>query len=127
RRTFAADPGFRKDHLVMLSTDTSLLRYAPAQTREFYRTLVERAGALPGVRSVALASGIPFGDGGDSSRYFPEKVIPEDYQFPKGEKSMLVPAGIVDDHYFATAQTRIVAGRAFTAADGADSRRVAIV
>jgi predicted permease len=127
RRTFADDPGFRKDHLVMLSTDTSLLRYTPAQAREFYRTLVERAGAMPGVTSVALASAIPFGDGGDGSRYFPEKVIPEGYEFPSGEESAQVPAAIVDEHYFATARTRIVGGRAFTATDRAGSRPVAIV
>jgi len=126
-RTFAANPGFRKDHLVMLSTDTSLLRYTPAQTREFYRMLVERAAAMPGVRSAALASAIPFGDGGDGSRYFPENVRPEGHQFPKGEASAQVPAAIVDEHYFATAQTRVVGGRAFTVADRADSRAVAIV
>jgi predicted permease len=127
RRTFTADPGFRKDHLVMLSTDTSLLKYTSAQSREFYRTLVERASAVPGVQSVALASAIPFGDGGNGSRYVPEKVIPDGYQFPRGEESAQVPAAIVDEHYFGTARTRIISGRAFTAADRAGSRPVAIV
>jgi macrolide transport system ATP-binding/permease protein len=124
RRTFSANPGFRKDHLVMLSTDTSLQRYTPTQTHEFYRALVEQAGALPGVASVALASGIPFGD---IAGYFPEMVIPDGYQFPKGQESAQVPAAIVDEHYFATAQTRMLGGRDFTAADRSDSRAVAIV
>jgi predicted lysophospholipase L1 biosynthesis ABC-type transport system permease subunit len=62
RRTFDLDPGFRKDHLIMLSTDTSLLKYTPAQSREFYRRLVEQARAVPGVASVALASAIPLAD-----------------------------------------------------------------
>src|SRR5258706_538839 len=124
RRTLKTDPGFRRDHLLMLSTDTSLLRYTPAQTHEFYRTLVEQAHAVPGVTSAALASAIPFGD---VARYFPAKVMPDGYQFPKGEASAQVPAAIVDEHYFATARTRIVFGRDFTAADRADSRTVAIV
>jgi predicted permease len=124
RQTFQINPGFRKDHLIMLSTDTSLLRYTPAQSHEFYRTLVERARAMPGVTSAALASAIPFGD---VARYFPEKAIPDGYQFPKGEESAQVPAAVVDEHYFATARTRILSGRAFTVADRADSRAVAIV
>jgi hypothetical protein len=53
--------------------------------------------------------------------------MPEGYQFPKGEQSALVPGAVVDEHYFATAQTRIVGGRAFAAADRGDSRAVAIV
>jgi predicted permease len=124
RQTVEIDPGFRKDHLLMLSTDTSLLKYTPAQTHEFYRTLVEQARAVPGVASVALASAVPFDD---VARYFPERVMPEGFQFPKGEPSALVPAAVVDEHYFATAQTRIVGGRAFAAADRGDSRAVAIV
>jgi putative ABC transport system permease protein len=58
RRMLDVNPGFRTDHLMMMSLDTSLVRYTPEQTRDFYRSLVDRARALPGAGSVALASSI---------------------------------------------------------------------
>ena len=46
---------------MLASLDTALARTTPAQTHDFYRTLVERARALPGVVSVTLTSSIPSG------------------------------------------------------------------
>src|SRR4029453_10760734 len=50
RKTLSLDPGFRRDHLITMSLDTSFARYTSTQTHEFYRNLVERARALPGVK-----------------------------------------------------------------------------
>jgi predicted permease len=121
RKTLVLSPGFRTDHLVMMEFDMSLARYDSAQSEEFYRTLVRRAQELPGVRSVTLASSAPLGFQGMRD------VIPEGYQFPRGQETFQVMASVVDEHYFATTRTDILQGRAFTAADGEGSRRVAIV
>ena len=121
RKTLVLSPGFRTDHLVMMEFDTSLARYDSAQSDEFYRTLVRRAQGLPGVRSVTLTSSTPLGFFGMRD------VIPEGYQFPRGQETLQAMAAVVDEHYFATTKTDILQGRAFTAADDDGSRHVAIV
>ncbi len=54
-------------------------------------------------------------------------VAPEGYQLPTGQIGMRANTNGVDESYFATMDIPIVSGRAFTAADTADSARVAIV
>ena len=122
RKTLVLDPGFRTDHLLMMEFDTALVRYTDDQTREFYRNLRDRARALPGVRSVTMTCYIPFSPNG-----FGKTVVPEGYQFPKGQDSVSLGAAIVDEHYFDTMKTTIIRGRGFTAEDKADTRRVAVV
>jgi predicted permease len=123
RKTLALNPGFRTDHLIMLSLDTSLVQYTPVQTHAFYRDLVDRARSLPGVASATLTSSVPFkvGDWDTAA------VIPEGHQFPQGQDHASPFAAVVDEHYFGTMQIAVIRGRAFTASDGSDSRRVAIV
>jgi putative ABC transport system permease protein len=123
RKALALDPGFRTDHLIMMSSDTSLAQYTPVQTRAFYRDLVDRARALPGVASATLTSVVPFKVGD----WITEAVIPEGYQFPHGQDHTTSFAAVVDEHYFGTMQVEVIRGRAFTTDDKSDSRRVAIV
>jgi macrolide transport system ATP-binding/permease protein len=59
RRSESLDPGFRTDHLMLMSLDTSLAQYNHEQTHDFYRELADRARRLPGARNVALTSAIP--------------------------------------------------------------------
>jgi predicted permease len=121
RKSLALNPGFRTDHLMIMSLDTSLVRYTPAQTHDFYRDLVERARALPGVASVALTSSIPLG------QLQGETVIPEGYELPRGKDNVSLLAAVVDQHFFGTMKAEILRGRAFTADDKDGSHRVAIV
>ena len=122
RKLLVTDPGFRTGQLVMLSLDTSIVRYTPEQTRDFYRNLVDRARTLPGVASASLTCSIPL-----DPPFFSKNIIPEGHQFPEGQDAASVFAAIVDEHYFATMKTGLAGGRAFTSADTLDSRPVAIV
>ena len=122
RKILFSNPGFSSDHRMLQEFDTSLMRYTPDQTRDFYRHLVDRARTLPGVRSVTLARSIPF-----IPDQYMASIIPEGYQLPKGQDTDTLFANIVDEHYFDTMHTEIVRGRAFTADDKDGSRRVAIV
>jgi len=121
-KTLTFDPGFRTDHLLMMEFDTALVRYTDEQTREFYRSLRDRASALPGVRSVAMTCYVPFSPNG-----YGKSVVPEGYEFPKGRDSASTPGAVVDEHYFDTMKMAIVRGRGFTAGDKAGARRVAVV
>ncbi len=122
RKTLVLNPGFRTDHLLMMELDTALVRYTPDQTRDFYRTLKDRARALPGVKSVTVTSFIPF-----SPNNTGKAIVPEGYEFPKGQTSVSLGAAFVDENYFETMRTAVVRGRAFTADDRAGSRRVAVI
>jgi len=122
RKLLSADPGFRIDHRISMDLDPSVRHYSPAQTREFYRQLVDRARALPGVVSVTLAGSLPFSFSPSSLT-----VIPEGYAFPKGREKLTILGGAFDENYFGTMQIQIVRGRGFSADDRAASRRVAVV
>ena len=121
-KTLTFDPGFRTDHLLTMEFDTALVRYTDDQTREFYRSLRDRASALPGVRSVAMTCYVPFAPNG-----YGKTVVPEGYEFPKGRDSASTPGAVVDEHYFDVMKMAIIRGRGFTAGDKAGARRVAVV
>ncbi len=116
------DPGFRTDHLIMMSFDPSLVRYSPEQTERFYKTVIDRAHELPGVQAATLTYSVPTGTN-QSSR----TVIPEGYQFQKGQGSLDIPGCTVDPDYFAKLGVPIILGRGFLKSDRAASPRVAIV
>ena len=122
RNMLVMNPGFRMDHLISMDLDPSVLRYSPEQTHDFYRKLLDRAGALPGVASVAMSETLPF-----SPTPAFVTVIPEGYQFPRDRDRVTVLGGAFDESYFGAMRIPIVRGRAFDRDDRTGSRRVAIV
>jgi putative ABC transport system permease protein len=116
-------PGYRTDHLLMMSFDPSLVRYTEDETRRFFLDLAERARAVPGVRSVALASSVPMANDGINA----SNVIPEGHQLPVGKEALTLFSSMVDENYFATMRIPIVRGRGFLEHDSADAPRVAVV
>ena len=115
-------PGYRTDHLAMMSFDPPLAHYSPEQTRRFYDQLVERARALAGVKSVSLASMVPMNMNLDAAN-----IVPEGYQLPAGQDSVHLFANRVDEHYFDTMAVPIVRGRGFLKTDASETPRVAVV
>ncbi len=122
RKVLVLNPGFRTDHIMTMDFDTSLVRSTPEQSRTFYRNLIDRTRALPGVRSATLSAVVPLAPSQSG-----QTLIPEGYQFPKGQESVSPLSNSIDERYFDVMQTPILRGRAFTANDKADSARVAIV
>jgi predicted permease len=122
RHALVLNPGFRIDHILTMQFDTSLVRYTDQQTQDFYRNLVEKARALPGIRNVTLATNIPLSPAQDN-----ENVAPEGHQFPKGQSAARILTDVVDENYFDVMQTPVVQGRAFAATDKEGTPLVAIV
>jgi predicted permease len=122
RETLHNGPGYRIDHLLMMSFDPSLVHYSEEQTRRFFLQLAERARSVPGVRSAALTSSVPMANSINASN-----VIPEGYQLPVGKEALTLFSARVDEHYFATIGIPIVRGRGFQEADSTDAPRVAVV
>ena len=121
-RELAGNQGFRKDHLLMMSFDPSLVHYSEAQTQQFYKQLVERSRAVAGVAAVALTSSVPMSPQADAAA-----IMPEGYQFPPGKENSIIFTSRVDENFFETLGVSLVRGRGFRETDSADSPRVAVV
>ena len=116
-------PGYRTDHLLMMSFDPSLVRYTEAQSQQFYQRLVDRSRLVPGVQSAALAFNIPMGnDGGDGIAF-----IPEGFHLPKGQETLTALANSISESYFETMNIPLLDGRGVLVTDTADAPRVAVV
>jgi len=116
-------PGYRTDHLLLMSLDPSLVRYSDAQSRQFFEQLTDRARAVPGVTRVSLTTSVPMANDGIGT----EMVVPEGFQFPVGKDKAIVLSARVDEHYFDTMGLTLLQGRTFSVDDSFDAPRVAIV
>ncbi len=123
QRQLSSGPGYRTDHLLMMSFDPSLVHYNEAETQRFFLQVVERARALPGVKSVALASSVPMATDGINVA----NVVPEGFQLPVGKETLPLFSARVDEHYFTTIGIPIVRGRGFLEVDSTEAPRVAVV
>jgi predicted permease len=120
---YGRGPGFRTDRVLLMSLEPDLAGYDTAGADRFYDLLVDRARTIPGVRSVALTSSVPF----DSISIENTPVVPEGFQFPAGTESVRVRSARVDEAYFDTLGIPIVAGRGFRRTDTMDAPPVAVV
>jgi putative ABC transport system permease protein len=118
----ASDQGFRRDHLMMMSLDPSLVHYTPAQTEQFYKQLMDRVRMTPAVKSVTLAATVPMSIEGAAA-----VVVPEGFQFPPGRENVTVFGNYVDEKYFDTMAVSLIRGRGFRETDSANAPRVAVV
>ncbi len=121
-RQLASGPGYRTDHLLMMSVDTSLVHYTDAQSAQFFKEVAERARAVPGVTNVALTTSVPMANDPRA-----ETIVPEGFQFPVGKDNATVLDAQVDEHYFQTMGLTLIEGRDIRAEDAAGAPAVAIV
>ncbi len=122
RVSLSGGPGYRIDHLLMMSFQPGLVRYNQAQSQQFFKQLADRARSAPGVKSVALANLVPMSTDQDSVT-----IVPEGYQFPKDKESVDVLSSTINESYFDVMRIPLVSGRPFRVTDTAGSPRVAIV
>jgi predicted permease len=119
-RSFAnltkVDPGFSPDHLLIFNIG------APAAAEEdrqiqFYKQIVQRVTAVPGVERVAAVSRLPF-SGGNSSR---------DFNRPGSDTQYQADIRITTPEYFQTMGIPHLRGRNFTEHDVKGALPVAII
>ena len=116
------DPGFRVDHVLLMSFNPGLVRYDQPRARAFFREVVERTKALPGVSAAGLAQFIPLGVNGGSM-----PVVVDGYDLPPGQDRLTIRDNVVDDGYWSAMRTAVVRGRTFDERDTLTSPAVAIV
>jgi predicted permease len=115
------DYGFERTHLLLADFNAQFAGYKPSQVPGLHQQLIERLSALPGVRSAALSATPPIGNAVWSSSLELSGYTPA----PK--ESMDSALNRVSGQYFETAGIAIVAGRAITPADTANSLKVAVI
>jgi len=117
-----ADLGFDPAHVLNVTLDPNEIGYTEAQGRAFYRAVLERTRALPGVESASLASVVPLSDSVQGSDLtIPGHVTSTDQQAPHAETDAVSP------NYFATMRITLKSGRDFTDADNENSSRVVVI
>jgi predicted permease len=117
------DLGFDPRSVLNLTLDPNEIGYTDVQSRVFYRSILERTRALPGVESASLASSVPLSDSTQASKdlVVPGYAASSDHDPPHAEFNV-VSAG-----YFATMRIELNRGRDFSDADNENSGQVAVI
>lgn len=119
-----ADLGFNPSHVLTLTMDPSEIGYKDAQSRDFYKELLQHVRALPGVDSATTAAAVPMSminNGGIDVLTIPG------YQPPPGQTAPSVEYNLITTDYFQTLQIPLMRGRSFTDDDDEKSLHVAII
>lgn len=106
------DPGFSTHDIVVAQLDPGSLGYTEPQGRQFYRQLLERVGALPGVRSASLAGSLPLGTGRSVDGVHIDGFLP-----PPGDESIPIDTTQAAPGFFAAMGIPLLNGREFLPQD----------
>lgn len=117
-----ADLGFDPHNVVDFTMDPSEIGYSETQGLAFYKSLLERLRALPGVKSVSLAAWVPM-----TMVSYNDYLKVSGYETPPGEGPPLVYYNVVSAGYLDSMRIPILRGRGFTEADASGAPFVAIV
>jgi len=115
QRLAAVDPGFDPRGVLVAPVFLDMQAYGGGgKSRAYYQALLERLRALPGVVAAGAATALPTSPVGPD---FERPVWPEGA--PEADRSLRAAwVRMVTDGYFRTLGLRLLAGRAFDAADG---------
>lgn len=115
------DPGFRRDQLVTFELTLPESRYKDPQVPIFYRNLLDRIRALPGVESASAGFGLPMTQNSITvSLQIMERPLPD-------AKRPSTDTHVVALDYFKTMGIPVLHGRDFNENDRPDSKPVVIV
>ena len=107
------NPGFSHEHLTSFSISLPEKKYANFEAQSgFYNNLLENIRALPGVESVAAASGLPLGNNGWQTGFVIDGQPP-----PERDHTPLMEACLVTPDYFRAMNIPVLRGRVFTDRD----------
>ncbi len=117
-----ADLGFDPRNVLNLTLDPNGIGYDKPKGIQFYKELVDRIDALPGVESSSVAFTVPLGYFNNS-----DYVEVPGYEVPQGTAAPTAGYNAVAPAYFRTMRIAILEGREFTNADVESSQWVAVV
>lgn len=116
-------PGFQTEKLLTMRLALPQAKYPQAaQAREFFRSLQERASAMPGAVGVAMINALPV-DGGGPMLSFNFEGRPA----PNPQDVIDANFRVVSANYFQLMGIPVLKGRALEDRDNAASRRVVVI
>ena len=120
-RMNAVDPGFQPDNMLTMRLTLARERYPQERVEPFFRELVDRASALPGISAAAVSSQIP--PNLFSRREFSIQGAPPaaEGQLPSAFATLVSP------EYFAALGMHVLRGRTLMERDGPDAPMVAVI
>jgi putative ABC transport system permease protein len=117
------DPGFRAERVLTARvTPNQAFCSDPSRCISFYRELLDRMQAFPGVNSAAVVNTLPLG-----GRVAKRSLEIENEVVPPGEAMPLFWMNAVTPDYLRVMKIPVVAGRGFTSADDSGNPFVALV
>jgi putative ABC transport system permease protein len=123
-RLYQVDLGMEPANVLTLQVNIPFSRYTKLDQRiDFYRQVMERIRALPGVTSVGGTTHLPLTGGGDIEALYIEGQPPPDSL----DKAPLANYDGVTTDYFRTAGIPVLAGRVFEERDDKQSPDVIVV
>lgn len=122
-RLLDVSPGFNPESIVTMNIALPPAKYAtgPPAT-SFFRQLIEREQAVPGVQYVAYVDPLPFTSGG-----WQTSVVAEGQPAPAPGETPLINASVVSPDFFRVLEIPLINGRYFTDHDDDKSLRTVIV
>jgi len=119
-RLLDVDPGFRPERLLVVNFTISTNRHE--HYAQFYREVIDRVRAVPGVLSAGAAKDVPIRGSGERFGF-----LPPGYVLRAGEDAPTAQIIHISDGYFKTVGTPMLAGRDFLRQERADTPWVVIV
>ncbi|HXN63804.1 MAG TPA: ABC transporter permease [Candidatus Acidoferrales bacterium] len=117
-----SDLGFEGQHVLNLTMDPHEIGYSEVQGREFYRQLLERVQALPGIGSASIAATVPMGE-----IQLGDPIAVEGRPAESGQTKPSAGYNFVSPAYFDVMHIPLLRGRKFSDRDEQNSERVAII
>ena len=121
RNAQRSDLGFDPANVLNVRLDPGEIGYTQAQGEDFYKQVIFRVRALPGVKSASLATLVPLGDSVQGD----DVVVPGDIA-QRGEQTG-ADYNAVSPDYFQTMKIAFLQGRDFVDSDSQLSPRVAVI
>ncbi len=115
------DPGFETQKLFTLDFDLASQHYTREHGEQYYRDSMERAAAVSGVQSTAVASIGPLAGG------LARTIFLEGQDASTGHRGMLTTINDVSNGYFQTLGVPVLRGRVFEDTDRQGTALVAVV
>jgi putative ABC transport system permease protein len=114
--------GFNPAHVANFYLDPGQIGYSPAQANTFYKNLLERVRAMPGVEAATTASSAPMSYYGSG-----DGLGIDGFEPPPGQPGPVSRYLTIGSEYFSTLGVGVLSGRVFTDRDDVNAPFVAIV
>jgi predicted permease len=119
RNIRAFDPGFDRDHVLLVGLDPARAGFDAARAARYYQDVLARVRRVPGVAAASLSMITPISGGGIDNGFAIE-----------GQASAsrpMVYVNVVSDGFFQTMRTPMLAGRDFVSGDAREAAGGVIV